>query len=75
MNITKSAYVQIRKQIFEALDAEAVQSLSSEALAQQLSSAVDVLIEKFGLSVTTMIRREYVKSLLDELQGWGHCNL
>ncbi|MFV8439835.1 CpaF family protein [Vibrio owensii] len=71
MNITKSAYVQIRKQIFEALDAEAVQSLSSEALAQQLSSAVDVLIEKFGLSVTTMIRREYVKSLLDELQGLG----
>lgn len=71
MNITKSAYVQIRKQIFEALDAEAVQSLSSEALAQQLSSAVDVLIEKFGFSVTTMIRREYVKSLLDELQGLG----
>lgn len=71
MNITKSAYVQIRKQIFEALDAEAVQSLSSDALAQQLSSAVDVLIEKFGLSVTTMIRREYVKSLLDELQGLG----
>lgn len=71
MNITKSAYVQIRKQIFEALDAEAVQSLSSEALAQQLSSAVDVLIEKFALSVTTMIRREYVKSLLDELQGLG----
>lgn len=71
MDITKSAYVQIRQHIFEALDAEAVNSLSKEALTQQLSSAVNMLIDRFGLSVASVIRGEYVKSLVDELQGLG----
>lgn len=71
MDITKSAYVQIRQHIFEALDAEAVNSLSKEALTQQLSSAVNMLIDRFGLSVASVIRGEYVKSLVDELHGLG----
>ncbi|MCG9748885.1 CpaF family protein [Vibrio brasiliensis] len=71
MDITKSAYVQIRQHIFEALDAEAVNSLSKEALTQQLSNAVNMLIDRFGLSVASVIRGEYVKSLVDELHGLG----
>ncbi|AIW13780.1 CpaF family protein [Vibrio tubiashii] len=71
MDINKSAYVQIRKQIFEALDAEVVQSLSKEALTVQLSNAVDMLIDKLGFSVASIIRREYVKGLVDELHGLG----
>ncbi|RTZ15590.1 CpaF family protein [Vibrio aquaticus] len=71
MDTAKSAYVQIRKQIFEALDAEAVQSLTKDMLTQQLSNAVDMLIDKLGFSVATVIRREYVKSLVDELHGLG----
>ncbi|NOI83652.1 CpaF family protein [Vibrio tubiashii] len=71
MDINKSAYVQIRKQIFEALDAEVVQSLSKEALTVQLSNAVDMLIDKLGFSVASVIRREYVKGLVDELHGLG----
>lgn len=71
MDINKSAYVQIRQQIFEALDAEAVQSLTKEALTQQLTNAVNMLIDRLGFSVATVIRREYVKSLVDELHGLG----
>ncbi len=71
MDINKSAYVQIRKQIFEALDAEVVQSLSKDALTVQLSNAVDMLIDKLGFSVASVIRREYVKGLVDELHGLG----
>ncbi|MGD8233283.1 CpaF family protein [Vibrio sp. TRT 1302] len=71
MDITKSAYVQIRQHIFEALDAEVVNSLTKEALTQQLSNAVNMLIDRFGLSVASVIRGEYVKSLVDELHGLG----
>lgn len=71
MDITKSAYVQIRQHIFEALDAEVVNSLTKEALTQQLSNAVNMLIDRFGLSVASVIRSEYVKSLVDELHGLG----
>ncbi|KLN63253.1 CpaF family protein [Vibrio sp. VPAP30] len=71
VNINKSAYIEIRKQIFEALDAEVVQSVSKDALTLQLSNAVDMLIDKLGFSVASVIRREYVKGLVDELHGLG----
>ncbi|OAJ95592.1 CpaF family protein [Vibrio bivalvicida] len=71
VKINKSAYIEIRKQIFEALDAEVVQSVSKDALTLQLSNAVDMLIDKLGFSVASVIRREYVKGLVDELHGLG----
>ncbi|MCF1428416.1 MAG: CpaF family protein [Shewanella sp.] len=71
MNQVQSNYAQIRAQIYDALDAEAVKKLSREALAQQLTNAVEMLVEKLGLSVATIVRSEYVHSLLDELHGLG----
>lgn len=52
MDMTKKGFAQIRAQIFEALDADAVKTLSKSALSQQLANAVDMLVEKFGLSVS-----------------------
>lgn len=71
MNQVQTNYAQIRGQIFDALDAEAVKTLSKSALAKQLASAVEMLVEKLGLSVATLVRAEYVQSLLDELHGLG----
>ncbi|MEZ8881253.1 CpaF family protein [Vibrio lentus] len=71
MEQAKSNYITIRNQIFEALDAEAVHSLSKEALSKQLTSAVEMLIETLGFSVSTVFKNEYVRSLVDELHGLG----
>ena len=71
MDFAQKAYVEIRSQIFDALDAEAVNSLSKSALTKQLGNAVEMLVEKLGLSVATIVRAEYVQSLVDELHGLG----
>ncbi|GLR73390.1 CpaF family protein [Aliivibrio sifiae] len=71
MNQHKLIYIEIRNQIFEALEAEAVNSLSKEELSKQLSGAIDLLIERQGWSVSTIIRTEFVTSLVNELQGLG----
>lgn len=71
MDQSKSIYVAIRKQIFEALEAEAVNSLSKEQLSKQLANAIDLLIERQGLSVAGIMRNDFVKSLVDELHGLG----
>ncbi|MDG3085976.1 CpaF family protein [Vibrio hannami] len=71
MSDAKEIYKRIRKQIFDALAPEAITTLTSAQLAQQLSKAVDVLVDKDGLSVPTILRNEFVKSLVDELQGLG----
>ena len=71
MDFAQKAYVEIREQIFDALDAEAVNSLSKSALTKQLANAVEMLVEKLGLSVATIVRAEYVQSLVDELHGLG----
>ncbi|MBV1843124.1 MULTISPECIES: CpaF family protein [Photobacterium] len=71
MDQNKSIYVAIRNQIFDALEAEAVNSLSKEQLSKQLGNAVDLLIERQGWSVAAVVRAEYVKSLVDELHGLG----
>ncbi|MGY3570032.1 CpaF family protein [Vibrio paucivorans] len=66
-----SVYVFIRDRIFDALDAEAVNTLTREQLAIQLSSAVDLIIEQESLSVANVVRADFVKSLVDELHGLG----
>jgi len=68
---SRATYVRIRQQIFEALEADALNSLSSDELTTQLNNAVDLLIERDGLHVAQVVRREYVKSLVDELLGLG----
>ncbi|MGR6831647.1 CpaF family protein [Aliivibrio wodanis] len=71
MNQNKLIYIEIRKQIFEALEADAVNSLSKEQLSQQLSSAVDMLLARQEWHVSSVVRAEFVSNLVNELQGLG----
>ncbi|MFA1562331.1 CpaF family protein [Aliivibrio fischeri] len=71
MQHNKSAYIGIRNKIFEALEADVVNSLTKEQLTKQLTQAVDVIIDRNELSINSIIRTEYVTSLINELQGLG----
>ncbi|EEZ39083.1 CpaF family protein [Photobacterium damselae] len=71
MEQNKSIYIAIREQIFEALEADAVKTLTRKQLSKQLANAIDLIIDRHGWSVAGVIREEYVKSLVDELQGLG----
>ncbi|MDE1515533.1 MAG: CpaF family protein [Vibrio sp.] len=67
----KAIYVGLRKQIFDALEPEAIAQMSKEQLAKQLDGAVGLLIERERLTVPKVIRAEFVKNLVDELVGLG----
>ncbi|MUK62151.1 CpaF family protein [Aliivibrio fischeri] len=71
MDQNKSIYIEIRAQIFDVLDAETVNSLTKEQLHNQLSNAIDLLIDRHEWPVSTIVRAEYVTSLVNELQGLG----
>jgi len=71
VDLSKPIYVSLRKQIFEAIEAEAVNSLSKEQLSKQLASAIDLLIERESYSVASVVRADFVRSLVDELHGLG----
>lgn len=71
MSEAKEIYVNIRRQIYDALDPEAINRLTDEQLSQQLSKAIDMLVEKDTLPVPQVLRNEFVKSLVDELHGLG----
>lgn len=71
MSSNKQLYLAFRQQIFEALDAEAVQQMSREALEKQVYNAVDILARGSSRPMTAMMRSGLVKSLLDELLGLG----
>ncbi len=68
---TKEIYINLRRQIFDALDPAAVMSLSREQLLRQLTSAVDLLIEQGHLAVSSLVKRDFVIHLVDELIGLG----
>ncbi|CAM3794820.1 Putative conjugal transfer protein/MT3759 [Vibrio aerogenes CECT 7868] len=67
----RGLFISLRQQIYEALEADVVNTLTREQLTQQLSSAIDVLIDRQDYSVAAVVRRDYVKSLVDELLGLG----
>ena len=71
MSSNKEIYTAFRSQIFEALDVEAIQSLSRLEIEGQIRNAVDVLATNFDRPVTTMMKSSLVKSMLDELFGLG----
>lgn len=71
MDHSKSIFVAIRRQIFEALDSEAVTVLTKDQLSKQLAEAVDLLIDRQGWSVPTIVKTEYVQSLVNEIHGLG----
>ncbi|ELZ5771571.1 CpaF family protein [Vibrio metschnikovii] len=67
----KAIYVGLRKQIFDALEPDAIADMSKQQLAKQLDGAISLLIERERLTVPKVIREEYVKNLVDELVGLG----
>ncbi|EDP59393.1 CpaF family protein [Vibrio sp. AND4] len=71
MSSNKDLYLTFRGQIFEALDAEAVQKMSRRDLETQIQSAVDLLANSYQRPITSMMKSGLVKSLIDELFGLG----
>ena len=67
----KDIFIQLRTQIFTALEVENVTQLTKEELTKQVANAVNVLLERQSVSVPEVVRNEFVKSLVDELQGLG----
>lgn len=71
MNQIKEIYIQLRDEIFDALDAATLVEISTEELEEQLKESVNILIDKKKLQVSSLKRVELVKALLDELKGLG----
>ncbi|MCG9752633.1 CpaF family protein [Vibrio brasiliensis] len=71
MNQIKEIYIQLRDEIFDALDAATLVEISSQELEEQLKESVNILIDKKKLQVSSLKRVELVKALLDELKGLG----
>lgn len=71
MVATKDVYVALRRQIFDALDPDIIETMDKSQLSRQLANAIDLLVEREGLSVSKVVRGDYVKSLVDELIGLG----
>ncbi len=71
MNAAQNVYLKLRQKIFDALDAEAVGSLSTEALKAQLKTAVDMMADNDGLQIPGLMANEFVSQLIDEIKGLG----
>ncbi|MCG9650775.1 CpaF family protein [Vibrio brasiliensis] len=71
MNQIKEIYIQLRDEIFDALDAATLVEISNQELEEQLKESVNILIDKKKLQVSSLKRVELVKALLDELKGLG----
>jgi len=71
MNDIKDIYVAIRAQVFDALDAAAIDSLSKEELTAQLTEGVNVLIEQSQYVLPNIVKADMVISFVDELTGLG----
>ncbi len=71
MNDIKDIYVAIRTQVFDALDAAAIDSLSKEELTAQLTEGVNALIEQSQYVLPHIMKTDMVTSFVDELTGLG----
>ncbi len=67
----KEIYKSLRRQIFDALEPEALDNLSDEQLAAQIGKAVDMLVDRENLPVPAVLRHDFVRNLVDELNGLG----
>lgn len=67
----KALYIQLRTQIFNALEPEALNKLTKQELTQQLLNAVELLIDREQLPVSLIMKNEFVESLVNELVGLG----
>ncbi|MFA0026533.1 ATPase, T2SS/T4P/T4SS family, partial [Vibrio sp. 10N.261.49.A5] len=71
MNQLKEVYIEIRDEIFDALDAASLVDVDSGELEGQLKESVNILIERKQLQISNLKRMDLVKALLDELKGLG----
>ncbi|EJG1628970.1 CpaF family protein [Vibrio parahaemolyticus] len=71
MNHLKEVYINIRDEIFDALDAASLVDVEPLELESQLKDSVNILIEKKQLQISSLKRLDLVKALLDELKGLG----
>ena len=67
----KALYIQLRTQIFNALEPEALNKLTKQELTHQLLNAVELLIDREQLPVSLIMKNEFVESLVNELVGLG----
>jgi pilus assembly protein CpaF len=67
----KALYIQLRTQIFNALEPEVLNKLTKQELTQQLLNAVELLIDREQLPVSLIMKNEFVESLVNELVGLG----
>ncbi|GAK83908.1 type II/IV secretion system ATP hydrolase TadA/VirB11/CpaF TadA subfamily [Vibrio ponticus] len=61
----------MRGKIFDAIDPEVINRLNAQQLSEQLSQALSMLIDKEQLPVPAVLRNDFVRNLVDELQGLG----
>ncbi|WP_299014172.1 CpaF family protein [uncultured Photobacterium sp.] len=71
MNQFKRIYIEIRDEIFDALDASSLVEINNSDLEAQLKDSVNLLIDRKQLQVSNVQRLELVKALLAELKGLG----
>ncbi len=71
MNHLKEVYIDIRDEIFDALDAASLVDVEPLELESQLKDSVNILIEKKQLQISSLKRLDLVKALLHELKGLG----
>ena len=71
MAVVQEVYKRVRDKIFEALDAEAVSTMSSEKLKDEIRSGVDTLTRRESISISGLMRNEFVERLMDEIRGFG----
>ncbi|OLQ81640.1 pilus assembly protein CpaF [Photobacterium proteolyticum] len=67
----KKIYIELRDEIFDAIDASSIVEISAKELEGQLKEAVDTLVEGKQFLVTNSQRSELVNALLAELKGLG----
>lgn len=68
---TKALYIQLRAQIFNALEPEALNKLTQQELTQQLLNAVELLSDREQLPISLIMKNEFVERLVHELIGLG----
>ncbi|USD40102.1 CpaF family protein [Vibrio sp. SCSIO 43135] len=71
MSAYQSVFLNVRQKIFEAIDAEVANNVTTEQLKIQLAQAVNGVILQEGWAATEQQKVEFVDSLVDELHGFG----
>lgn len=71
MSLFNKIYIDLRDEIFDAMDASTLVEVSNDELEGQLKESVNLLIDKRQLQVSNMQRLDLVQALMAELKGLG----